>query len=282
MFYNARYYSPYLNRFVSADTFVPEPGKPQALNRYMYTLGNPLKYTDPTGHFSNDEIAGFFGVNSWEEVIKLFESNAFLKGCWGWLELLKDAEAGDYVTFMTDHVSPVKNEFGFTRYAVTLGEEIYSGYLYVNSTNGTLEIGTDGTGELSIWNAAGWGGAYVLREGEWERYGTIYDNDYGLENTYDFNRLDAANIAGDIASIGLSIFSLGWGKQFITANRVATGGGTAIGLAGTTKAKMQGDDFSAGVNFISAIPFTPISLPASVLALAMDLKQGYYYNPNIR
>ncbi len=24
---------------------------PQALNRYAYTLNNPLRYTDPTGHF---------------------------------------------------------------------------------------------------------------------------------------------------------------------------------------------------------------------------------------
>jgi len=30
---------------------VPEPGNPQALNRYAYVYNNPLKYTDPSGHW---------------------------------------------------------------------------------------------------------------------------------------------------------------------------------------------------------------------------------------
>lgn len=29
---------------------MPQPGNPQALNRYAYTLNNPVRYTDPTGH----------------------------------------------------------------------------------------------------------------------------------------------------------------------------------------------------------------------------------------
>jgi len=49
-FYNARYYHPALGRFISADPMVPEPGNPQALNRYAYVYNNPLRYTDSTGH----------------------------------------------------------------------------------------------------------------------------------------------------------------------------------------------------------------------------------------
>ena len=50
-YYGARWYDPATGRFLAADTIVPEPGNPQALNRYSYGLSNPLKYTDPTGHW---------------------------------------------------------------------------------------------------------------------------------------------------------------------------------------------------------------------------------------
>ena len=49
-YYNARYYDPTLARFISPDTIVPGVGNPQAWNRYAYVLGNPLRYTDPSGH----------------------------------------------------------------------------------------------------------------------------------------------------------------------------------------------------------------------------------------
>ena len=52
MFYQARYYSPALGRFVSADTIVPGAGNPQAFNRYSYVNNNPVKYIDPSGHMA--------------------------------------------------------------------------------------------------------------------------------------------------------------------------------------------------------------------------------------
>jgi RHS repeat-associated protein len=48
--YRARFYDPTLGRFLQPDPIVPEPGNPQALNRYAYVYNNPLRYTDPTGH----------------------------------------------------------------------------------------------------------------------------------------------------------------------------------------------------------------------------------------
>ncbi len=50
MFYQARYYDPALGRFAQPDSIVPNLYNPQSLNRYSYTLNNPVRYTDPTGH----------------------------------------------------------------------------------------------------------------------------------------------------------------------------------------------------------------------------------------
>jgi RHS repeat-associated protein len=60
-FYNARFYDPGLGRFLSADTMLPGAGNSQAYDRFAYSLGNPIKYVDPTGHVSrcsNDDGEG--------------------------------------------------------------------------------------------------------------------------------------------------------------------------------------------------------------------------------
>ena len=50
MYYGARYYDAYLNRWTQPDSIVPNPYNPQELNRYSYARNNPVRYTDPTGH----------------------------------------------------------------------------------------------------------------------------------------------------------------------------------------------------------------------------------------
>jgi len=69
-----------IGRFPQADSIVPQPGNPQALNRYSYTLNNPLRYTDPTGHaFDEGNLGG--DVEDWMTVLQRNPSQAFR----GWL-----------------------------------------------------------------------------------------------------------------------------------------------------------------------------------------------------
>ncbi len=56
-FYNARWYDSSLSRFAQADTIVPLSSQGvQAWDRYAGMNNNPVKYTDPSGHFTEDEI----------------------------------------------------------------------------------------------------------------------------------------------------------------------------------------------------------------------------------
>ena len=61
MYYRARHYDPSLGRFVQPDTIVPEPGDPQALNRYSYVGNRPTILIDPSGHCSAPSANGSIG-----------------------------------------------------------------------------------------------------------------------------------------------------------------------------------------------------------------------------
>jgi len=51
MYYNARYYDATIGRFIQPDSIIPNVYNPQDLNRYAYVHNNPVRYTDPSGHF---------------------------------------------------------------------------------------------------------------------------------------------------------------------------------------------------------------------------------------
>jgi RHS repeat-associated protein len=71
MYYGARFYDGALGRFAQPDTIVPEPGNPQALNRYSYALNRPTVLVDSTGHVAHPNCQGSgaaiadCGVDGW-------------------------------------------------------------------------------------------------------------------------------------------------------------------------------------------------------------------------
>ncbi len=54
-YYNARWYDPALGRFVQADTIVPSLSNSLAWDRYAYVMDNPIRYTDPSGHYEFED-----------------------------------------------------------------------------------------------------------------------------------------------------------------------------------------------------------------------------------
>ncbi len=118
---NARYYLPGLARFASPDTLIPDPANPQALNRYTYTLNNPLKYSDPSGHTPWDVIdAIFFGISTYQFAVNPTWGNA------GWL-------AVDAISLL-----PILPSVSWLRY----GDE--AGQWYSSISRAVTHIGLEG------------------------------------------------------------------------------------------------------------------------------------------
>ncbi|NML40711.1 hypothetical protein HHL17_26170 [Chitinophaga sp. G-6-1-13] len=63
-YFNARYYDPFTGRFITADDRLGgKPYQTDVYNRYAYTLNNPVRNYDPSGHVLGDDLLmGLFDV----------------------------------------------------------------------------------------------------------------------------------------------------------------------------------------------------------------------------
>jgi RHS repeat-associated protein len=66
--YRARFYDPLVGSFIQPDSIVPDPLDPRAWNRLGYVYGNPVNFTDPSGHcpwcfLSDVADVGFFAAS---------------------------------------------------------------------------------------------------------------------------------------------------------------------------------------------------------------------------
>lgn len=134
-FYGARWLDPAAGRFIQPDTMIPQQQGVQAWDRYAYSYNNPVKYTDPTGYFSEDQIKLYLGFEEddpWEEVLKLFQKGGKYEGRWGWLETLRKAEIGDQITIDWNEGIPYN------------GEELPTTFTFDVDANGNLILTGDG------------------------------------------------------------------------------------------------------------------------------------------
>jgi RHS repeat-associated protein len=132
-YFKARFYSPQIGRFLSADSEINHPTTPQALNRYAFAGGNPIRYIDPSGHSWFDFLIGavvFIAI----VVVAAFSGGAILAGI---------ALAGGLIGF-------------------AVGAGIASGMGYNKSSEDFWQIAMTGA---ILGAAIGAGGAQIISEG---------------------------------------------------------------------------------------------------------------------
>ena len=144
-FYGARYYDPYLNRWIQPDTIISGldetkvPTNSQAWDRYAYTSNNPVKYTDPSGHRECDLQCQ--EENMPVDPIAIHFGEAYLGDCWGAQDCLGDATLWD----------------GGGTISLGVGGQVFSP---MGGVRGDIDLAIDGEGNVAL-QATGGGGGYI-------------------------------------------------------------------------------------------------------------------------
>ena len=134
-YYNARWYDAQLGRFLSADTMVPGPHNPQVFNRYSYVNNNPLRYVDPTGHWSEEQLTATLG-QSWR--FRYFGALAPYRGAYAGNE--------KFLQFLT---SPkTTNDFDLSMVGIAMGVGEFVSTLVGNTPDGIAIRGNFGAGAI--------------------------------------------------------------------------------------------------------------------------------------
>ncbi len=145
MFYNARWYDASLGRFVEADTILPGAGNPLAFDRYMYVFGNPLRYSDPSGHFTEEDIPLLCqGCKTWDDVAKYYQDDLILS-------LLMNPLINFGSVALAGNIQGVINRYGFF---LSGNEKGAFGLLLINldTGNGATFAEILGHDNVTIWS----------------------------------------------------------------------------------------------------------------------------------
>ena len=80
IYLRARHYVPLLGRFLTRDTWGGDANSPMSFNRWSYTEGNPINYTDPSGHITRKES---YAADKIADDLKT-KYNVIVEKDWGW------------------------------------------------------------------------------------------------------------------------------------------------------------------------------------------------------
>ncbi len=110
---NARLYDATLGRFMSADSFIQAPNNSQSFNRYSYVQNNPMKYTDPSGHFFK---------KIFKEIKRAFKNvGKFIKKNWRMLTAVAIAVVAPYAAAIVFDVTAITS--------LTAGQLVVTGFV---------------------------------------------------------------------------------------------------------------------------------------------------------
>ncbi len=260
---------------------MPKPGNPQALNRYGYVYNNPLRYTDPTGYLTEEQIMAYLGVKTWEGVLALFERGGALEGKWGWLETLRWARLGDEMLFFRNFGGLWPSDEALV-FQGTLVD--WEGQLYIRSKEAWIPA------SKAAWLGNAYGVARLYSDEHKVYLGTLYAEQRYYHLKFDPSKVDWVGVGLDTAGIIADSISFGIGGRGVKAAKIARAAEQASVLISDISLYRTGIPFALNytrgdASLPQAIDFALDALGLYIpfgpdaISLAWEVSKGFYFMP---
>jgi len=245
---------------------VPEPGDPQSLNRYSYVNNNPVKYSDPTGRFKEEELLGW-GISQ-EQIAKWKQSDL------DWWSVLQAAHLYDLITALNPFTSGSPKQVG--GHFVLAPDWMKAPQRLTIDFDANLEGFRQTTTNRQVWrlNASG-EMELVPRATQFlsaqPHIPTLYLTWNADQVNWDYVKLDAASVAtaGMAKWARVAEIAIASGK----VNAAISGRQAALPLTGIAAGQIGLLDYlSLGATASSLVP--GYGMAGSLAGLAIDLSAG--------
>ncbi|MGR6872654.1 FG-GAP-like repeat-containing protein [Pseudomonas sp. HK3] len=226
---NGRVFDPVSAVFLSADPNIPDASNAFYMNRYSYTLNNPVSYTDPSGYFS---------VGSFFRAAAVMGVNALIPGAVDEHERFRKSETGMLtysiaITVMTSGVGT-----GWVAAGWAMGGGFASGYMMTGTLEGAAMGAIFAGASFGVGTMAGQIGNGVAREAaRVAMHGTLG----GIRA-----RMNGGSFSSGFRSAGMATIvshAGGFAKANITSK---AGQIAAAAVVGGTVSEMSGGKFANG------------------------------------
>lgn len=200
IYLRARYYDPEIGRFITEDSVWGKDADPLSLNLYTYCGNDPVLFTDPTGHITQQDKDkykhGEINFYQWQTIVAIGEK-------WDSVNNMKDLN-GEAKALARKEIHELADNFRQNGYHWESGDNLVSGDRLPDFWSLTVNAGSLAGGTIAItWDV--YGKRYIGLGGNVGKSATLVSGSFTVNWVIQSTQPDAKTLEGYCSGWGINV-----------------------------------------------------------------------------